>query len=117
LEQSLWKYLKSTDKPIVLYGMGNGADKIISVLESYGIPFKGIFASDGFVRNKTFHGFKISSLKELEDTLGDMIILLCFGSERPEVIEFMSIVQTIIIPMIIKTPSIPMPIYLRFVTN
>ncbi len=88
MEHSLWKYLKSTDKPIVLYGMGNGADKIISVLESYGIPFKGIFASDGFVRNKTFHGFKISSLKELEDTLGDMIILLCFGSERPEVIEY-----------------------------
>lgn len=68
--------------------MGNGADKIISVLENFGIPFKGVFASDGFVRNKTFHGFKISSLKELEETFGDMIVLLCFGSERPEVIEY-----------------------------
>ena len=68
--------------------MGNGADKIISVLENYKIPFKGVFASDGFVRNKTFHGFKISSLKELEDTFGNMIVLLCFGSERPEVIEY-----------------------------
>lgn len=87
-EKELWQYLKDTEKPIVLYGMGNGADKIISVLEKYNIPFKGVFASDGFVRNKTFHGFKISSLKELEEKFGDMIVLLCFGSERPEVIEY-----------------------------
>lgn len=88
METELWQYLKTAEKPIVLYGMGNGADKIISVLESYGIPFKGVFASDGFVRNKTFHGFKISSLNELEEKYGDMIVLLCFGSERPEVIEY-----------------------------
>lgn len=88
METELWQYLKTAEKPIVLYGMGNGADKIITVLEGYGIPFKGIFASDGFVRNKTFHGFKISSLKELEEKYGDMIVLLCFGSERPEVIEY-----------------------------
>ena len=35
----LWKYLKDCKKPIVLYGMGNGADKIITVLESRGIKF------------------------------------------------------------------------------
>lgn len=83
----LWQYLKQTDKPIVLYGMGNGADKIIKVLENYGISFKGVFASDGFVRNKTFHGFKISSYKELKEKFGDMVVLLCFGSDRAEVIE------------------------------
>lgn len=88
MEQELWQYLKTAQKPIVLYGMGNGADKIIAVLKKYGIPFKGVFASDGFVRNKTFHGFKISSLSELETEFHDMIILLCFGSERPEVIEY-----------------------------
>lgn len=85
--QFLWEYLKTAKKPIVLYGMGNGADKIITVLEQKGIPFKGVFASDGFVRKKTFHGFEIANLKELEDRFGDLIILLCFGSERPEVLE------------------------------
>lgn len=85
--QFLWEYLKTASKPIVLYGMGNGADKIIKILEDKNIPFEGVFASDGFVRNKSFHGFKISSLAELEAKFGDLIILLCFGSERPEVLE------------------------------
>lgn len=86
-QTELWKYLKEAKKPIVLYGMGNGADKIINVLDSYGIEFKGVFASDGFVRDKSFHGHKISSFAELEEKFGEMIVLLCFGSERREVIE------------------------------
>ena len=87
MEKELWQYLKTAQKPIVLYGMGNGADKIINVLEQKGIPFKGVFASDGFVRDKTFHGFKISSYNDLLEKFSDMIVLLCFGSERPEVLE------------------------------
>ena len=27
----LWQYLQGTDKKIVMYGMGNGADKILNV--------------------------------------------------------------------------------------
>lgn len=87
MEKELWKYLKNADKPIVLYGMGNGADKIIKVLDDFGIAFQGVFASDGFVRDKVFHGHKISSYNELEEKFGEMIVLLCFGSSRPEVIE------------------------------
>ena len=86
MEKELWKYLKETEKPIVLYGMGNGADKIINVLENKGIPFQGVFASDGFVRNKEFHGHKIFSYNDLKEKFGDMIVLLCFGSQREEVI-------------------------------
>ena len=86
VEKELWQYLKTVNKPIVLYGMGNGADKIINVLENYGIPFKGVFASDGFVRNKIFHGFPISSYSELKEKFGDMVVLLCFGSDRAEVL-------------------------------
>lgn len=87
MEKELWKYLKNAEKPIVLYGMGNGADKIIKVLDSYGIKYSGVFASDGFVRDKEFHGFKISSYSALKDRFSDMIVLLCFGSSRAEVIE------------------------------
>lgn len=87
MEKELWKYLKTTKKPIVLYGMGNGADKIIDVLNAYEIEFKGVFASDGFVRQKTFHCHKISTYLELKERFGDMIVLLCFGSSRPDVIE------------------------------
>ncbi len=87
MEKELWQYLKETDKPIVLYGMGNGADKIINVLNENNITFSGVFASDGFVRDKFFHGHKISSFSELEQRFEKMIVLLCFGSARPEVLE------------------------------
>lgn len=87
MERDLWQYLKTAAKPIVLYGMGNGADKIIKVLEQNGIPFKGVFASDGFKKGKIFHGFEVESYADLKARFGDMIVLLCFGSARPEVIE------------------------------
>lgn len=82
----LWNYLKQTTKPIVLYGMGNGADKIISVLDRYNIKISGVFASDGFVREKVFHGFKVTDYKTAKQTFGDMIVLVCFGSALPDVI-------------------------------
>lgn len=87
MKNDLWNYLKETKKPIVLYGMGNGADKIIKVLDGTGIPFKGVFASDGFVREKVFHGFKVTDFATLQKEFGDMIVLLCFGSSLPKVIE------------------------------
>lgn len=87
MEKELWQYLKQTDKPIVLYGMGNGADKIINVLNKYNIPFCDIFASDGFVRDKFFHSHKISSYSQLKEKHRQMIVLLCFGSQLPRVIE------------------------------
>ena len=87
MERDLWQYLKTASKPIVLYGMGNGADKIIKVLEEKGIAFSGIFASDNFVREKTFHGMKIQTYAALKAHFKEMIVLLCFGSQRPEVLE------------------------------
>ncbi len=84
--KDLWTYLKETTKPIVLYGMGNGADKIISVLNKYDIKTSGVFASDGFVRKKTFHGFAVTDYATAKEIFGDMIVLVCFGSGLPDVI-------------------------------
>ena len=84
--KDLWTHLKETKKPIVLYGMGNGADKIISVLNTYDIKISGVFASDGFVREKIFHGFKVTDYKTAKQTFGDMVVLVCFGSSLPDVI-------------------------------
>lgn len=84
--KDLWTYLKETTKPIVLYGMGNGADKIISVLNRYDIKISGVFASDGFVRKKTFHGFPVTDYTTAKQTFGDMIVLVCFGSGLQDVI-------------------------------
>ena len=84
--KDIWNYLKESKKPIVLYGMGNGADKIISVCDKYGIKISGVFSSDGFVRKKTFHGMPVTDYRTAKEMFGDMTVLLCFGTALPEVI-------------------------------
>lgn len=83
--KELWQTLYEEGKPIVLYGMGNGADKIISVLESKGMAFADVFASDDFVRGQFFHGKKVLRLSEAEEKYEDFNILVSFGSSLPSV--------------------------------
>ena len=85
----LWEYLKDTQKTIVLYGMGNGADKILAVLAEREIPVGGVFASDGFARNNLFHGMPVRTWSDVKAEFGreNVIVLLAFGSSRPEVLE------------------------------
>ena len=82
----IWDHLKKTEKPIVLYGTGNGADKMLSVCEKYGITVSGVFSSDSFVRKKTFHGMPVTDYKTAREKFGDMAVLLCFGTGLPDVI-------------------------------
>lgn len=85
----LWQYLAGTDKHVVMYGMGNGADKILSVCERYGIVVKDFFASDGFVRGQLFHGKRVCSFAELCEKYGaeHMIVLVSFASSLPDVMD------------------------------
>lgn len=85
--QSSWEFFKSTDLPIVLYGTGNGADKVIDEFEKLEIKIAGIIASDGFVRKRTFRGFEVKSIADAEKELGDFALALCFGSQLEDVIE------------------------------
>ena len=89
LNYSLWNRLKAHDKPIFLYGTGNGADKIIAALEKYGVSLDGIFASDGFVRDRHFHGFHVRSYSDVTAEYGDdIIVLLAFGTTLESVRAF-----------------------------
>mgnify|MGYP000667141258 CR=1 FL=1 len=36
-EISVWERLKNCGKPVVLYGMGDGADKVLAAFDRYGI--------------------------------------------------------------------------------
>lgn len=85
--KDIWETLETSQKPVVLYGMGNGADKIISVCEKYGIKISGVFSSDSFVRDKTFHGMPVTGYSAAKRKFGDMTVLLCFGTSLPDVIE------------------------------
>lgn len=85
----LWHYLRGqAGRPIVLWGMGDGADKLLSVCADYGIPVADVFASDGFVRGQSFHGRRVLSFGEALAAHGkNLIILLAFGTRRPEVLD------------------------------
>jgi FkbM family methyltransferase len=83
----LWDYLKRTSKPIVLYGTGNACERIIEKLNAEDVEIAGIFASDTFIRDRYFAGFKLMTYDEAKAKFGDMTVLLCFGTDIPEVIE------------------------------
>ncbi len=84
---SVWTMLEETEKPIVLYGMGDGADKVLDEFERRGIKAHGVMASDDFVRSQCFRDFTVKKLSDFENELGDFIIALCFASQLPEVME------------------------------
>lgn len=83
----LWTYLKSATKPIVLYGTGNGADKTLKRLFIDGVKVSGVFSSAGFKKGKLYSGFPVTDYATLKEQLGDMIILVCFGSHLSSVME------------------------------
>ncbi|MBQ8433106.1 MAG: FkbM family methyltransferase [Clostridia bacterium] len=89
IRRDLWEYLAATEKTVVMYGMGNGADKILRACASKGIEVSAFFASDGFVRGHLFHGQPVRSWSEIKELYGagNVIVLLSFGTSRPEVLE------------------------------
>ncbi len=86
--RDLWQALREEKRDILLYGMGNGADKLLARLAEREIPVAGIFASDGFVRGHSFHGMRVLSFSEVQALYppGACVVLLAFGSSRPEVL-------------------------------
>lgn len=86
-EDSLWERLRDDPRPIILYGTGNGADKIIDQLAEIGRTPDGVFASSGFVRSRTFRGMTVESYEDILSRFGeDITILISFGSTLPDVI-------------------------------
>ena len=65
LEQPVWTRLQAETRPVVLYGMGDGADKILDRFAQLGIAAAGVFASDEFVRGHSFRGFRVQKLSEV----------------------------------------------------
>ena len=87
----LWSYLEAQSRPVVIYGTGDGADKIIDELgkRSLGRLIQGVFASSGFVREgRVFRGFKVESFEDISLRLSDFIVLAAFGSSLPDVLSY-----------------------------
>lgn len=78
--QNSWDMLRKTELPIFIYGMGDGAEKILRIFDMYSIPTAGFFASDEFVRGHCFKGHLVHSLSQIEALVDDFIIVLAFGA-------------------------------------
>jgi FkbM family methyltransferase len=83
-EENVWDFLKKAQLPIILYGMGNGADMVIEKLNSVGVAPSDIFASDAFVRGHSFRGYKIMKYSEIEEKYNNFIIVMCFAVHDKE---------------------------------
>lgn len=60
MREDIWGKLQRLNRPLVLYGMGNGAEAMIRQLAKYGLAPSGFFASDDFVRGQSFWGSRFS---------------------------------------------------------
>ena len=86
-KQSCWDRLKVEKRPIFIYGMGDGALKIMSVFKQRNITVSGIFASDDFVRGHSFEGFKVHKLSEIEEMVNDFVVVLAFAAGYQEIVD------------------------------
>lgn len=81
----VWDKLKDEKSPIVIYGTGNGADTVLDIFEKYGIKASAVCASDGFVRSREFHGFKVIGIQQVISDFDTPLFCLCFASCIPSV--------------------------------
>ena len=82
----VWQNMRSCGKPLVLYGMGNGADAILDRMAAEGLTAAALFASDEFVRGQNFRGFAVEHYDDIKARLGDFAVVIAFASELPEVL-------------------------------
>ena len=66
-EETVWLKLQKESRPILLYGMGNGADMIIEKLKLFGIKYSDVYASDEFVRGQSFRGFTVKKYSDIKE--------------------------------------------------
>lgn len=102
--ESVWHKLKNDNKPVVLYGMGDGADKVLRAFERFGITASAVMASDEFVRGQSFHDFTVKKLSDIEEEFGDFNIALCFASQLDDVMEN---IRSIAKKHTVLVPSVP----------
>ena len=88
--QSAWERIltaKEQQQNVVLYGTGNGADKIVDFCEANKVPIAGIFVSDEFCRGQNFRGHRVESYAQIRERLGkDFLLVIAFASELPELL-------------------------------
>ncbi|MDO5015128.1 MAG: FkbM family methyltransferase [Clostridia bacterium] len=77
-------------KPILIYGTGNGASVLIHFLKNQGKIISDVAVSDEFARGQIFEGFEVKKISEALKKSEDFSIFVSFGSDRDDVIDYVS---------------------------
>ena len=72
--------IKNCGLPVVIYGMGNGADKLRAEFAERGIEFSGVFANDEFVRGQSYAGYKVIDYERAKKRFGKFCVVPAFGA-------------------------------------
>lgn len=104
-DETLYEVLKREQRPIILYGMGNGADKIFDILENKGIKVSDIFASDEYVRGHSFRGFKVKRYSEICQIYEQAVVLLAFAVFKDDL---MAKIESIAERFTLLVPDVPL---------
>lgn len=86
-KKTSWDRLQAETRPIYIYGMGDGALKIMAVFRQRGIEIAGIFASDDFVRGHSFEGYRVMKLAEVEEQCSDFVVVLAFAAGYQSIVD------------------------------
>lgn len=79
--------VRRAERKVYIYGMGNGAEKVLKWCKYHGIKVDGLFASDDFVRGQTFCGYTVEPLSQAEAKHGKLTVLLGFGTELSDIMD------------------------------
>ena len=87
LSTDLWKTLCESRRKLVMYGTGNGADKICEVLKGHNKEVDEFVVSDDHVRGQTFHNKTVRSFQQIFEQYVEFDLVVAFGSRLPDVTE------------------------------
>ncbi len=86
----LWTSLKETNTPIFLYGMGDGAEKVLDALARIDKTPEGIYASDEFVRGHSFKGYPVLRFSDVCASYSSFTALLCFAVDYEPMLSYLT---------------------------
>lgn len=87
LEDYIWTILENNNLPILFYGTGDGADKLLKIFDDKKLKCEAFIVSDDFYRGQSFKGYKCMTVSMAEEIYKDFICLVSFGTRIESVIE------------------------------
>ena len=84
-QKDVWTALRECGEPVLIYGTGNGCEKLLNAFKAEGITADGIFTSDDFSQKSTFCGLDVMPLSKALERYDNFTAVLAFGTELDDV--------------------------------